>query len=200
MGATLLALGGALSVLAQEPAEILIRNGRIVTEAGRLQADLRIRGGEIAEIARNLTPTRGARTVDATGKLVLPGGIDTHVHLNPVRTPDIRPGADDFESASRAALAGGITTIGAFIGQNPRKGVIAVGADADVVIWDPELTRTIRDEDILSNGKFSIFSGWEVTGWPIVTIRRGQVVYENGKIVAAPGSGRLVARTRWQRP
>jgi dihydropyrimidinase len=478
-GAILLALGGAFSVLAQEPTEILIRNGLVVTETGRLQMDVRIRGAEIAETGHNLTPARGARTVDATGKLVLPGGIDTHVHLNPVRRPDDRPGLDDFESASRAALAGGITTIGAFISQNPdvpaaqtlaeaaaaasrttiadailhftigdpaklspadvtmlrergvtpkifmrgmafeqrladnlklieaggkaglltqlhaedaailagamdrlvaqgrtalegqnfadshpveaeevatqravgfaeftgapiylvhmssqramrvaeaararglpvftevrfiylhltheafngpngptftgapplrdqtdrdylwgaiargsvdavntdhvgytraekmdpgnsvqrpregsnflqdqmpllysegvrkgrislermvavtatnpaklfglypRKGVIAVGADADVVVWDPELTRTIRDEDILSNGRFSIFSGWEVTGWPIVTIRRGQVAYENGKIVATPGSGRLAPRTRWQRP
>jgi dihydropyrimidinase len=85
-------------------------------------------------------------------------------------------------------------------GLYPKKGVIAVGSDADVAIWDPELTRTIRDEDILSNGKFSIFAGWEVTGWPIVTIRRGQVAYENGKIVAAPGSGRLAPRLRWQRP
>ena len=479
MGAILLALGGALSVLAQEPAEILVRNGLVVTETGRLQADVRIRGAEIAEIGRNLTPARGARTVDATGKLVLPGGIDTHVHLNPVRTPDDRPGptisnrplaqrspagsrrsarssartqpcpaaqtlaeaaaaasrttiadailhftisdpaklspadvtmlrdrgvtpkifmrgmvfeqrlADNLKLIEAAGKAGLLTQLHAedaailagamdrlvaqgrtaLVGQNfadshpveaeevatqravgfaeftgapiylvhmssqramrvaeaararglpvftevrfiylhltrdafngpdgptftgapplrdqtdrdylwaaiargsvdavntdhvgytraekmdpgnsvqrpregsnflqdqmpllysegvrkgrisiermvavtatnpaklfglyPRKGVIAVGADADVVIWDPELTRTIRDEDILSNGKFSIFSGWEVTGWPIVTIRRGQVVYENGKIVAAPGSGRLAPRTRWQRP
>ncbi|MDP2053357.1 MAG: amidohydrolase, partial [Acidobacteriota bacterium] len=84
VGATLVALAAALPVLAQEPAEILIRNGLIVTESGRLQADLRLRGGEIVEIARNLTAARGARTIDATGKLVLPGGIDTHVHLNPV--------------------------------------------------------------------------------------------------------------------
>jgi hypothetical protein len=44
------------------------------------------------------------------------------------------------------------------------------------------------------------FSGWEVTGWPVVAIRRGEVVYEGGKIVAAPGSGRLAPRVRWQRP
>jgi dihydropyrimidinase len=85
-------------------------------------------------------------------------------------------------------------------GLYPRKGVVAAGADADVVIWDPDLSRTIKDEDILSNGRFSIFAGWEVTGWPVVTIRRGQVVFENGKIVAAPGSGRIAPRTRWQRP
>ncbi len=137
VGAILLALGGALSALAQEPVEILIRNGLVVTETGRLQADVRIRGAEIAEIGRNLTPARGARTVDATGKLVLPGGIDTHVHLNPVRTPDDRPGADDFESASRAALAGGITTIGAFIGQNPKRARFT----------DPRRGRRCRESD-----------------------------------------------------
>ena len=50
------------------------------------------------------------------------------------------------------------------------------GHTACCIIWDPELTRTIRDEDILSNGNFSIFSGWEVTGWPVATIRRGEGV------------------------
>ena len=93
------------SLLAQEPPELLIQNGLIVTEAGRLQADLRIRGDVIAEIGRGLTPARGARTIDATGKVVLPGGIDTHVHLTPIRTAKTLAGADDFESASRAALA-----------------------------------------------------------------------------------------------
>jgi dihydropyrimidinase len=85
-------------------------------------------------------------------------------------------------------------------GLYPRKGTIAVGSDADVVIWDPNLTKKIKDEDILSNGKFSIFSGWDVTGWPIVTIRRGEVVYQNGKIVAEAGSGQLAPRQHWQRP
>ncbi|MSR35473.1 MAG: hypothetical protein EXR95_02345 [Gemmatimonadetes bacterium] len=474
-----LLLGIAGEALAQTPPELLIRNGLIVTEAGRVHGDLRIRNGLIAEIGRNLTPGSGARVIDATGKVILPGGIDTHVHLTPERTPTTRPGNDDFETASRAALAGGITTIGGFInqqndvpaaqtlataaeaaerltiadailhftisnptalapgdvamlrergvtpkifmrglgfeqriaenlklidaagdagmivqlhaedaailagamdklvaegrtalvGQNfadshpveaeeaatqravafaeftgtpiyivhmsseramrvaeaararglpvftevrfiylhlthdvfnrpdgptftgapplrnktdqdylwaaiargsvdavntdhvgytraekmdpsnsvqqpregsnflqdqmpllmsegvrkgritleqmvhvtstgpaklfglyPRKGTLAVGSDGDVVIWDPELTKPIRDDDILSAGKFSIFNGWVVTGWPIVTIRRGEVVYENGRILGARGSGQLVPRVRWQRP
>jgi dihydropyrimidinase len=73
-------------------------------------------------------------------------------------------------------------------GLYPRKGTIAVGSDADVVIWDPNLKRTVRNEDQLANAKFSIFAGWELTGWPIVTIRRGEVVYEGGKVLAGQRS------------
>jgi dihydropyrimidinase len=85
-------------------------------------------------------------------------------------------------------------------GLYPRKGTIAVGSDGDVVIWDPNLKRTVRDEDQLANARFSIFSGWELTGWPIITIRRGEVVYQDGKILASAGSGQLIPRQRWQRP
>ena len=85
-------------------------------------------------------------------------------------------------------------------GLYPAKGTIAVGADADLVIWDPDETRTIRDEDALSNTGFSIHAGREVTGWPIVTIRRGEVVYENDRVTGRAGSGRLAPRRRWQPP
>jgi len=464
---------------AQQPAELIIRNGLLVTTVGRADADLRIRNGVIAEIGRNLTAAAGTQVIDAKGMLVLPGGIDPHVHLTPTRTATTLKGADDYTSASRAALAGGKTTISNFVtlavntdlrpllaeaadlvkkqaiadvilhvtvndpnqltpadvamlydrgftlkifmvrpafdqnlagfvkliraagaaglltmlhcedasiitttqermmaegrgalhGQNfaesrpvvaeeiatqravgiseatgapiyivhisseramraaeagqarglpvftevrflylhltrerfdqpdgaiytgdpplrekndanylwsalakgavnvvdtdhvgytreekldpsldiinhrpagnylqvqlpllfsegvrtgritleqmvalsstnpaklfglyPRKGTIAVGSDGDVVIWDPNLRRTIRDEDQLANARFSIFSGWEVTGWPIVTIRRGEIVYRDGKILAAAGSGQLAPRQHWQKP
>jgi dihydropyrimidinase len=53
---------------------------------------------------------------------------------------------------------------------------------------------------VLLNGKFSVFNEWVVTGWPVVTIRRGEVVWENGRITAQTGSGRLAPRARWLRP
>jgi dihydropyrimidinase len=82
----------------------------------------------------------------------------------------------------------------------PKKGVIMVGSDADIAIWDPNLEHTISDEDVLSNGHFSIFSGRKVTGMPITTIRRGEVVWDGGKILGQPGSGRLPPKGRWEKP
>jgi dihydropyrimidinase len=82
-------------------------------------------------------------------------------------------------------------------GLYPRKGAISVGSDADLVLWDASETRAIRDEDMFSGAGFSIYSGWQVTGWPTMTIRRGEVVFENGEIHAQPGSGRLLRRSHW---
>jgi dihydropyrimidinase len=79
-------------------------------------------------------------------------------------------------------------------GLYPRKGTIAVGSDADLVLWAPEEKRTIRSDMLLSRAGFSLFEGWEVTGWPQLTIRRGEVVYEGGRITAPPGSGQVLRR------
>ena len=85
-------------------------------------------------------------------------------------------------------------------GLYPRKGTIAVGSDADLVVWDPEETRTIRDEDMLSGSGYSVHAGTVVTGWPTMTLRRGEVVYRDGEVLGAPGSGELLRRGRWQDP
>lgn len=86
------------------------------------------------------------------------------------------------------------TNVAKLFGLYPRKGTIAVGSDADLVIWDLEETRVIRDEDILSRAGHSIYSGWEITGWPQITIRRGQIVYQNRTVTGQPGSGRVLQR------
>ena len=79
-------------------------------------------------------------------------------------------------------------------GLYPKKGAIAPGSDADLVIWDSAEKRTIEDADVLSKTGYSVFSGTEVTGWPRITIRRGEIVYEKGQVSAAGMSGRVVAR------
>ena len=85
-------------------------------------------------------------------------------------------------------------------GLYPRKGVIAVGSDADLVLWDPDETRTIRDEDMFSGSGYSVHAGRVVTGWPTLTMRRGEIVYRDGEIRGEAGSGQLVPRSRWQDP
>lgn len=92
------------------------------------------------------------------------------------------------------------TNTAKIFGMYPRKGVIAVGSDADIVIWNPTKKKILRDADMLSGAGYTAFAGTEVTGMPITTIRRGEVVYDKEKIVGKPGSGRFIAGAKFQRP
>jgi dihydropyrimidinase len=76
----------------------------------------------------------------------------------------------------------------------PRKGVIAVGADADIVVWDPAGTKTFSAATQYSKGGFNIFEGRTVRGIPSTTIAAGKVVYANGELRAEAGAGRHIDR------
>src|SRR5262245_13216972 len=81
------------------------------------------------------------------------------------------------------------TNAAKILGLYPRKGAIAPGADADVVVFDPAVRRTLRSAD-LHGSDYSAWDGWEVHGWPRVVILRGKVVVEDGKLTAQAGEGR----------
>ena len=87
----------------------LIRNGRIITATDDYVADVLLQGGLIHTIGRNIQVGEDVAIVDAIGLYVLPGGVDTHVHLENVIGPTIT--CDTFASGTKAAAFGGTTTI-----------------------------------------------------------------------------------------
>ncbi len=76
----------------------------------------------------------------------------------------------------------------------PQKGAIKAGADADIVVWDPELTRTISAETHHQNVDFSVYEGREVTGNAVVTLSRGDIVWKDGELRTKEGAGKYLAR------
>lgn len=77
---------------------------------------------------------------------------------------------------------------------HPQKGSMAVGADADVVIWDPEASRTISKDTHHQNVDFNIYEGMEVTGVAATTLSRGRVVWEDGQLKTERGTGKYIKR------
>ena len=78
-------------------------------------------------------------------------------------------------------------------GLYPRKGVIAPGSDADIVVLDPALRRSLAKED-LHEADYSPWEGYEVAAWPQLTLLRGKPVVENGRFLGDPRDGRLLKR------
>lgn len=101
---------------------LLIRGASVVTEAGVQQEDLLIEGGVIAKIGRVEEIDRETETLDLAGKIVLPGGVDVHTHLDSQLNGAAT--ADDFLSGSIAAVCGGTTTIIDFSPQGADLGLV----------------------------------------------------------------------------
>lgn len=115
-----------------------------------------------------------------------------------------RPGVADLETILPMLFSAGVRTgrisLARFIeltstnparlfGLYPRKGTIAVGSDADLVVLDPRLRRTIDGRSMQSNADYSVYDGQQVHGWPRFTISRGDVVLADGEVLAGPGRG-----------
>ncbi|HEX5079688.1 MAG TPA: dihydropyrimidinase [Geminicoccaceae bacterium] len=79
-------------------------------------------------------------------------------------------------------------------GLHPRKGSIAVGADADLAIWDPDRKVSVEDATPHDATGYCPYAGMTLTGWPVTVIARGEVIVDNGKLHAERGRGRLLTR------
>jgi dihydropyrimidinase len=76
----------------------------------------------------------------------------------------------------------------------PRKGLIAAGSDADIVVWDPEGSRTISARTQFAKGGFNVFEGRTVKGIPSATVAAGKIVFHRGELRAVEGAGRHIDR------
>src|SRR5215212_1611560 len=105
--------------------DTVIHGGTVITAAESRLTDVGIKAGKVASLGQGLA---GARKIDASGKLVLPGGVDSHVHIEQLSSFGI-PGADDFHSGTVSAAFGGTTTIIPFCAQHRDDALPKVLAD-----------------------------------------------------------------------
>lgn len=98
----------------------------------------------------------------------------------------------------------GLTSTNAakMFGLYPKKGTIAIGSDADIAIFDPKLTYTVRNADLNHAVDYTPFEGMQFTGKAVTTLLRGRVIFENGRYLGCAGEGRWQPRKLydWVRP
>ena len=85
------------------------------------------------------------------------------------------------------------TSAAKILGLYPCKGAIVAGSDADIVVFDPTVLKTLRSAD-LHGSDYSAWDGWEVHGWPELVMLRGKIAVERGKLLGQSGDGRSVSR------
>lgn len=119
-------------------------------------------------------------------------GNPQYDYLLSVVLTDVRGGKLDLATAVRV-LSEHPARI---IGQYPRKGAILPGSDADLVLVDPERRVTPTDDATYTKSRWTPYRGWRLVGAPVLTLRRGEVIARDGKVLGRRGSGRFLAGVR----
>jgi dihydropyrimidinase len=86
------------------------------------------------------------------------------------------------------------TNAAKILGLYPQKGVIAPGSDADLVLIDPTVRKTLTLSDLHADSDYSIWEGFSCQGYPVMTILRGKVIVENGQLVGSSSDGQWLRR------
>jgi dihydropyrimidinase len=125
------------------------------------------------------------------------------------KIPNGAPGVEERLIAVYQGVHAGRITVNQFVdlvsttpaklfGLYPKKGTIAVGSDADLVVWDPGAELTMTSAALHHRVDYTLYEGMAMRGRPQIVTLRGQVIVENGKYVGRPGTGRFVERAPFQ--
>ena len=121
----------------------------------------------------------------------IPNGIPSlEDRVNLLFTHGVKQGRIDLETFVKIASTNAAQTFGLY----PRKGAVAVGSDADLVVYDPDYRGTISAKTHRMNVDYSAFEGWEIEGRPTVVTVRGEVAVRDGKFVGKIGRGEFLKR------
>jgi len=135
--------------------------------------------------------TRGKRMWGGENFRDIPNGVPGLAARLPVLFSEgVAKGRIDISQFVRLTA----TTPAKLFGLYPRKGSLAIGADADLVLWDATKQVTLTNALMQQAIDYTPYEGMTVTGWPVATLRRGEVVMRDGKVQAEPGSGRFLPR------
>jgi dihydropyrimidinase len=146
--------------------------------------------GGISTLATDEYPTplavklRGRTIEDVTG-----GNVGAEARLGIAYTEGVVKRGMSLERFAAITAANAARIFGLY----PQKGAIAPGSDADLALIDPGVRKTLTREDFHVSD-YSPWEGWEVAGWPVLTILRGRVLADRGRLADGPAGGRLVPR------
>ncbi len=121
----------------------------------------------------------------------VPNGIPGVQTLAPVLLNAVSQGKISLEKVVELTSLNAARIYGLY----PQKGALQVGSDADFVVVDMDLEKEYTEQDNLSKCPWSPYFGLVFKGWPVMTVCRGEVVYQNGKIVGKKGHGKYISRT-----
>jgi dihydropyrimidinase len=148
--------------------------------------------GVFQVVSSDHSPTRFN---DAKGKMI--GGTQTSFRHIPNGVPGIETrlpllfsgGVSEGRLELTRFVALTATEPARLYGLYPRKGTIAIGSDADIVLWDAQREVTITNDMLHHDVDYTPYEGMRVKGWPVLTLSRGEVVCREGEVVAAAGRG-----------
>ena len=118
----------------------------------------------------------------------IPNGCMGIENLYPYMLSEANKGRISFNKAVEVCAA----NVAKIFGCAPEKGTIAVGADADIVIYDPDKKFIVSKDNMHSDVDYTIWEDVELKGYPVMTFSRGKLVYNNGEFVGEPGWGRFI--------